>query len=286
MQFPVIDPIALRIGALELRWYGIMYLLAFSTAWALGRYRVRLSQSMPHPVYKPWTVAAFDDLLTLGMIGVILGGRLGFILFYDLANYLRDPLEILRIWNGGMSFHGGLLGVLAAMWFYARRNKRYFLEIMDFVAPFVAPGLFFGRIGNFINGELWGSVSSMPWAVVFPHAGPLARHPSQLYEALLEGLVLFIIVWVYSTKPRKIGSISGLFAICYGVARFLVEFVRVPDAHLGYVAFGWMTMGQVLSLPLILVGLWLFLRKEQVVTPIKLEQATAPMKKRKQKAKK
>ncbi len=267
MQFPIIDPIALSIGSLELRWYGIMYLLAFTTAWALGRYRVRLSQTKPHPTYKPWTAANFDDLLTLGMLGVILGGRFGFVLFYDLPNYLRDPFEIFRIWNGGMSFHGGLLGVLAAMWFYARRNQRHFLEVMDFVAPFVAPGLFFGRIGNFINGELWGNVSTVPWAVIFPHAGPLPRHPSQLYEAVLEGIVLFIVVWVFSSKPRKLGAVAGSFALCYGLARFLVEFVRTPDAHLGYLALGWMTMGQILSIPLIAIGLWLLARKEQVITP-------------------
>ncbi len=266
MQFPIIDPIALKVGALELRWYGIMYLLAFLIAWALGRYRVRLSQTHPHPIYKPWTSVQYDDLLTLGMLGVILGGRFGFVLFYDLPSYLNDPSEIFRIWNGGMSFHGGLLGVLVAMWYYARRNGRSFLEVMDFVAPFVAPGLFFGRIGNFINGELWGNVSSVPWAVVFPHAGHLPRHPSQLYEALLEGLLLFTVVWLYSAKPRKLGAVAGSFSICYGLARFLVEFVRTPDAHLGYMAFGWMTMGQILSIPLILIGLWLLVRQDPVKT--------------------
>ncbi len=278
MQFPMIDPVALRLGFLELRWYGLMYLLAFATAWGLGRYRVRLSQTKPHPIYKPWTASNFDDLLTIGMLGVIIGGRLGYVFFYDLANFLQDPLEIFRVWNGGMSFHGGLLGVLAAMWYYGRRNGRHFLEVMDFVAPFVAPGLFFGRIGNFINGELWGNVSSVPWAVVFPHAGPLPRHPSQLYEAILEGLLLFIIVWIYSAKPRKLGAIAGVFATWYGLSRFLVEFVRMPDSHLGYLAFGWMTMGQILSLPLIAVGAWLLLRKKP---PLPLTPTQKTKKKRK-----
>ncbi len=261
LQFPNIDPIALRIGVLELRWYGIMYLLAFLAAWVLGRYRVSLSNAKPHPYYRAWSAAEFDDLITMGMLGVILGGRLGFVLFYDLASYLRNPLEILSIWNGGMSFHGGLLGVLAAMFIYAKRNQRYFFEVVDFIAPLVAIGIFFGRMGNFINGELWGNVSDVPWAMVFPHAGPLPRHPSQLYEALLEGVILFTVVWVYSAKPRVIGRVSGLFALGYAAARFMVEFVRTPDAHLGYLAFNWLTMGQILSLPLIAIGLWLFFRK-------------------------
>ncbi len=260
LTFPSIDPIAIRIGMLELRWYGIMYLLAFATAWALGRYRVKLSNTHAHPNHKPWTTSGFDDLITMGMLGVILGGRLGFVLFYDLASYLNNPLEIISIWNGGMSFHGGLLGVLAAIFVYAKRNKRTFWEVTDFVAPLVAPGIFFGRIGNFINGELWGNVTNMPWGMVFPHAGPLPRHPSQLYEATLEGIILFTVVWIYSTKPRHMGRVSGLFALVYGMARFLVEFVRTPDAHLGYLAFNWLTMGQILSLPLMAIGLWLLWR--------------------------
>ncbi len=268
ISFPSIDPIALRLGPLELRWYGLMYILAFASAWILGRYRIS-KYANKNKIFKPWSNTNFDDLLTLGMLGVIIGGRLGFVLFYDLASYIRNPLEILSIWNGGMSFHGGLLGVLIAMWFYARRNGRHFLEITDFISPLIPLGLFFGRIGNFINGELWGNVSNVPWAMVFPYAGPLPRHPSQLYEALLEGLVLFIVIWAYAAKPRALGKISGIFAIGYGLARFMVEFVRTPDAHLGYVAFNWMTMGQILSLPLMLVGLWLFLRKIPITKPLK-----------------
>ncbi len=256
MVAPIVDPVAFSIGSLELRWYGIMYMLAFASAWLLGRYRASRSGSL-------WKAEQFDDALTYGMFGVLLGGRLGFVLFYDLPSYVADPTEILRIWHGGMSFHGGLLGVLAALWLYARNHGRSFWEVMDFVAPLVAPGLFFGRLGNFINGELWGKVTDSAFGVVFPHAGPLPRHPSQLYEAFFEGLVLFAVVWIFSMKKRHTGAVAGVFALGYGLARFGVEFVRVPDAHLGYLAFQWLTMGQILSLPLICIGLWLlFIRKK------------------------
>ncbi len=250
IQAPYIDPVALRIGSVELHWYGFMYMLAFMTGWLLGRYRVTRTNS-------GWTKEDIDDLLTLSMLGVIVGGRLGFVLFYDLPTYIADPMEIFRVWHGGMSFHGGLLGVLVAFWWYAHRTQRTFFQVSDFVAPLVAPGLFFGRIGNFINGELWGNVSAVPWAMVFPHAGSLPRHPSQLYEAILEGLVLFTMVWVFSAKKRRVGAVSGLFALGYGVFRFGVEFVRTPDAQLGYLAFGWMTMGQLLCIPLIVLGIYL-----------------------------
>ena len=250
MQATFIDPIALSIGPLQFRWYGIMYMLAFLLGWWLARRRAARPWST-------WTPAQVDDLLTLVMLGVILGGRLGYVLFYDLPAYVADPLEIFRVWNGGMSFHGGLLGVLAAFALYAWRNGRNFMDVSDFVAPLVTPGLLFGRLGNFINGELWGHVTNLPWGMVFPHAGPEPRHPSQLYEAGLEGVVLFWILWVYSARPRPRGAVSGVFALGYGVFRFLVEFVRVPDANLGYLAFGWLTMGQLLCVPLIAVGVWL-----------------------------
>ena len=253
MITPHIDPVAVSIGGLQLRWYGLMYLIGFAVGWALGRRRAARPGSS-------WRPADVDDLLTCVMLGIILGGRLGYVLFYDLPAYVHDPMEILRIWNGGMSFHGGLLGVIGAFWHFARSRKRPFLEVADFVAPLVPQGLFFGRLGNFINGELWGKVSDAPWAMVLPGGGPYPRHPSQLYEALLEGLALFIVVWIYSAKPRRPGAVSGLFATGYGLFRFMVEFVRVPDAQLGYLAFGWLTMGQALCLPLILVGLWLLLR--------------------------
>lgn len=258
------DPVALRLGPLELRWYGIMYMLAFVCAWLLARRRTA------RPGYGPcpgWDRRQLDDLLTWSMLGVIVGGRLGYVLFYDLPTYLADPLEIFRIWNGGMSFHGGLLGVLAAFWRYARESGRGFLQVSDFAAPLVPPGLFFGRLGNFINGELWGRASEMPWAVVFPGAGPEPRHPSQLYEAVLEGLVLFVILWMFSSRRRPEGAVSGLFALSYGVFRFCVEFVRMPDANLGYLAFGWLTMGQLLCVPLIVVGLWLLCRNGVAVPP-------------------
>ncbi|MBO4300423.1 MAG: prolipoprotein diacylglyceryl transferase [Desulfovibrio sp.] len=253
MQYPHIDPVALSIGSLQLRWYGLMYMAGFLLGWILGRWRAARPDS-------GWTPGEVDDLLTCVMIGIILGGRLGYVLFYDLPVYLADPMEIVRLWNGGMSFHGGLLGVLGAFWYYARTHGRSFLEVSDFIAPLIPQGLFFGRLGNFINAELWGKVSSLPWAMVFPGAGAAPRHPSQLYEALLEGVVLFFLVWIFSAKKRKPGAVSGMFAVGYAVFRFAVEFVRVPDAQLGYLAFGWLTMGQVLCVPLLLAGLWLLCR--------------------------
>ena len=260
MNLAQIDPVALSIGSLQLRWYGLMYLAGFGLGWMLGRWRASRPGS-------GWTGPDVDDLLTCVMIGIILGGRLGYVLFYDLPVYINDPMEIMRIWNGGMSFHGGLLGVLGAFWYFARTRGRTFLEVSDFIAPLIPQGLFFGRLGNFINGELWGKVSDAPWAIVFPGAGPLPRHPSQLYEAALEGLLLFIMVWVFSRKPRKVGAVSGLFAFGYGVFRFAVEFVRMPDVQLGYLAFGWLTMGQLLCVPLILAGAWLLCRKAPVLAP-------------------
>jgi phosphatidylglycerol:prolipoprotein diacylglycerol transferase len=199
-------------------------------------------------------------LLFYGAIGVIIGGRIGYALFYDLATNLENPLNILKLWQGGMSFHGGLIGVLVAFWYFAKKTNRHFFAVSDFIAPFVPIGLLFGRIGNFINGELWGKVSDVSWAMVFPTGGPLPRHPSQLYEAALEGLVLFIILWLYSAKPKPLGAVSGLFLLGYGSFRFLVEFVRVPDAQYGYLAFNWLTMGQVLTLPMCLLGVFFIWR--------------------------
>ena len=249
LTYPSIDPVAIHLGPLQVHWYGIMYLIGFSTAWWLGRYRAR-----QHP---DWDAEQVGDLIFYGALGVILGGRLGYILFYDLAAYVESPLNIFKVWQGGMSFHGGLLGVVIAMWLYGRRLEKSFFQVTDFVAPLVPIGLGAGRIGNFINGELWGRVSDVPWAMVFtdPRAGGLPRHPSQLYEALLEGLLLFIIIWLYSRKARPLMAVSGLFLACYGTLRFLVEFTRMPDAQLGLIAFDWMSMGQLLSLPMILLGL-------------------------------
>lgn len=245
---PDFDPIALSLGPLQIRWYGLMYLLGFITGWALGRYRAKQANS-------GWTATQVDDLVFYSALGVIIGGRIGYVLFYSSAHWLSDPLLLLRVWEGGMSFHGGFIGVLLAMLLFARKYQKPFWEAVDFVAPLIAPGLFFGRIGNFINGELWGRVTDVPWGMVFQQTGDqLPRHPSQLYQAALEGVALFLIVWLFSAKPRPTMAVSGIFALSYGLFRFLVEFVRQPDVQLGYLAFGWVTMGQILSLPLIAVG--------------------------------
>ncbi|MDR0239626.1 MAG: prolipoprotein diacylglyceryl transferase [Deltaproteobacteria bacterium] len=259
ISYPTIDPIAFSLGPLHLRWYGFMYLLGFLSAWLLARGRIRRGRR-PLPGVRPWTTAEFDDLATWVFLGVIAGARVGYVLFYDLFMFFEDPLELFRIWHGGMSFHGGFLGVLLAFWYFARRSGRSFLEISDFIAPLIPPGLFFGRIGNFINAEHWGTPSNLPWAMIFPGAGPLPRHPSQLYEAALEGFVLFVILWAASSRTRRKGLVSGLFALLYGIFRCVMELVREPDAHIGYLAFGWLTLGQLLTVPLVLVGVWLIAR--------------------------
>ncbi len=250
LPYPHIDPVALSIGPLRLHWYGLMYIAAFLMGWLLGRYRASRPGS-------GWTTEQVDDLATWVMLGIILGARLGYIAFYDLDAYLADPAEIFRVWNGGMSFHGGLIGVLLVALGWKIRHKKRFLDVTDFLAPLVPLGLFFGRIGNFINGELWGKESAVPWAMIFPNAGPAPRHPTQLYEAGLEGLLLFAVLWMFSRKPRPLGAVSGLFAVAYALARIGVEFFRVPDIQYGYLYLGWVTMGQILSLPLLGLGLLL-----------------------------
>lgn len=257
---PDLDPVIFSLGPLQLRWYGFMYMLAFIAAWIPARRRARLGRGDPRKPGYGWSATEVDDLIAWACLGVILGGRLGYAAFYNLPACLADPLEVFRIWNGGMSFHGGLLGVLAAFWHFARKSGRGFVDVSDFVAPLVPAGLLFGRIGNFINGELWGKPSNLPWAVLFPHSGSVPRHPSQLYEAVLEGILLGAILWAVSSKKRAAGMISGIFALLYGMFRFAVEFVREPDAHLGYLAFGWLTMGQILCIPLMLAGAWLIAR--------------------------
>lgn len=255
LTYPKIDPVALSIpipfaeGTLDIHWYGLMYLLAFGLCWWLGRLHARRSHT-------PLREQEISDLLLYVALGVVLGGRIGYILFYAFPAFVNDPLMLIRVWEGGMSFHGGLLGVLIAMGLYAWRTGREFFEVSDFVAALVPVGLFFGRIGNFIGGELWGrpADASLPWAMVFPHVDQQPRHPSQLYEAGLEGALLFALVFGFASRPRPMMAVSGLFALGYGVFRFAVEFFREPDAHLGYLAFGWLTMGQLLSAPLILVG--------------------------------
>lgn len=278
-----IDPIALALGPVRIHWYGVMYALGFALAWWLGLRRVRAGR-LPGVGEQ-----AFGDLLFYGMLGVVLGGRLGWVLFYGFEQVLADPLTLVRIWEGGMSFHGGLLGVLLACILWARRHRLAFFDVVDFIAPLVPAGLGLGRLGNFIGGELYGKFTHAGWGVLFPGAPELqgygdaqlralhasgaldgfARHPSQLYQAVLEGVVLFAAVWLYSRRPRPRYAVSGVFALVYGLGRLLVEFVRVPDAHLGYLAFGWLTMGQLLSLPLIALGLLLLAmsRRAPVLAP-------------------
>jgi len=244
---PQFDPVALSLGPIAIRWYGLMYLVAFGLFFFLGRYRAKRD---------PWrgvSYALIDDLLFFGVLGVVLGGRLGYVLFYKPGYYAAHPLEIFAVWQGGMAFHGGLLGVLAAMWWIARKHGIQWLALTDFIAPLVPCGLAAGRMGNFINGELWGRASDVPWAMIFSHGGPVPRHPSQLYQFALEGLLLFAILWLYSARQRPAGAVSGAFLLGYGVFRFAAEYFREPDNFLGLLAFD-LSMGQWLSLPMIAVG--------------------------------
>jgi len=253
--YPDIDPIAFGFGPLQVRWYGLMYLGGFLLGWLGMRVRARGPNS-------PISPALIDDLVFYVALGVIVGGRVGYMLFYSFGSLLENPLNLFKVWEGGMSFHGGLLGVLIAMGLFARRVQQPFFAVTDFIATWVAPGLGLGRVGNFINGELWGAETSPDafWAVI---VDGVPRHASQLYEAALEGLLMFLILWTFSFRPRPIRAVSGLFLICYGIFRVSIEFVRLPDTHLneateGYLAFGWLTMGQVLSAPMILAGVVLF----------------------------
>ncbi|MEO8343498.1 MAG: prolipoprotein diacylglyceryl transferase [Gallionella sp.] len=292
---PQFDPVALQLGPLAIHWYGLMYLAGFMTFLWLGRKRIAMlnkaqnsrreglyprrktrkaqaerrqareerrkakdakNQGVPARPIIPFTAKLLDNLLFYGVMGVILGGRLGYVLFYKAGYYSAHPLEIFAVWQGGMSFHGGFIGVLVAMAWFAHKHHLHWLQLTDFIAPLVPPGLAFGRLGNFINGELWGRPSDVPWAMIFPNVDKLPRHPSQLYEFALEGVLLFTLLWLYALKPRPIGAVSGLFLIGYGSFRFLVEFTREPDDFLGLLSLG-MSMGQWLSLPMVIAGVLL-----------------------------
>ncbi|MDR5731293.1 prolipoprotein diacylglyceryl transferase [Caballeronia sp. LZ025] len=289
---PNFDPVAIHLGPLAVRWYGLMYLVAFISAIVIGRLRLKL----PFVANQGWTAKDIDDMLFYGVLGTILGGRLGYVVFYKASYYLSHPLDIFKVWEGGMSFHGGFLGVTLAMVLFAHQRKRTWLQVTDFVAPMVPLGLAAGRLGNFINGELWGRVTdpAAPWAMLFQHSSNddavwlaknpqldaqwhlsevfqryqmLPRHPSQLYEIALEGIVLFIVIWTFSRKPRPMGAVSALFLIGYGLARFTVEFAREPDDYLGLLALN-LSMGQWLSLPMVIVGIvlmvWAYKRHRRV----------------------
>ncbi|MBK5940794.1 prolipoprotein diacylglyceryl transferase [Halochromatium roseum] len=261
LTYPNIDPVAFALGPIKVHWYGLMYLIGFASAWLLGRWRA----SRPGSV---WSAEMVDDVIFYCVIGVIAGGRLGYMLFYGFDQILANPLNLLKVWEGGMSFHGGLIGVMVAIWLFARKQGMRFFAVGDFIAPLVPIGLLTGRIGNFINGELWGHTTNLPWGMRLPcerfpevcvglpldAQWSLPMHASQLYQAGLEGLVLFILLWWFSSRPRPVMAVSGLFLLLYGLFRFSVEFVRLPDAHIGYLAFDWFTMGQLLTLPMLLAG--------------------------------
>lgn len=285
-QHPVIDfdPVFLSIGPLDIHWYGITYLIGFGFYFLLGKYRLKKYPSS-------WNDVQLSDFLFYGALGVIIGGRLGWVLFYNDASIISNPLLPFKIWEGGMSFHGGLAGVLLAMWYFKNKSKKSFFEISDFIAPLVPTGILAVRIGNFLNGELWGRLTDKPWGMIFPDSLPyqlqpqtmeasawqklyqsgeldvFARHPSTLYEAFGEGLLTFIIVWIVAHFAKKRGTVSATFLLCYGTARFIVEFFREPDANRGFIAFDWMTMGHLLTLPILVFGLWiLFSNRKSSIT--------------------
>ena len=248
--FPQFNPVVISLGPLSIHWYGVMYIIAFGGAWVLASYRRNMKPNQ-------WSTDQISDLVFYGAIGAVVGGRLGSVFFYNFDRFLVDPLWVFRVWEGGMSFHGGLLGVGVAFYFYSKSLRKGFWETIDFIVPFVPFGLGAGRIGNFIGGELWGRPTDVPWGMVFPHVDQLPRHPSQLYEVALEGVALFILLWWFSSKPRPRLAVSGVFALGYGSFRFFIEFFREPDQQIGFIAFEWLTMGQLLSVPMAAGGILL-----------------------------
>jgi phosphatidylglycerol:prolipoprotein diacylglycerol transferase len=252
IPYPDIDPVIFRIGPLALRWYGLAYAAGFAAAYLLAVRRIK--RLLPD-----WTEQDVSRLVLHLVVGVIVGARLGYAVFYDPAWFASHPWAVFAVWKGGMSFHGGLIGVILGMLVFSRRAGKSLLRTTDLVAPLAPVGLFFGRMANFVNAELWGRPTDLPWGMAFPGAGPVPRHPSQLYEALLEGAVLFAVLWIYSSRLRAPGKVSGLFLVLYAVFRFAVEFTRQPDPQLGFIAFGWLTMGQLLCAPMVLLGGYLLM---------------------------
>lgn len=262
INYPQINPVAFNLGPLQIHWYGLTYLFGFFLAWILALYRIKHFKLN-------WTKEELSDLIFYSALGVILGGRLGFMLFYNMQEFMTDPLSLFKVWQGGMSFHGGLLGVITAIIVFSLIKKKKILQVMDFVAPLVPLGLAAGRIGNFINGELWGRPTSLAWGIIFPRSDMQPRHPSQLYEFFLEGILLFILVWWYASKPRPTGRITALFLIGYAFSRIICEFFREPDLQIGFIAFNWLTMGQILSIPMLIIGLilWWIKKNEKLPQP-------------------
>lgn len=263
LTYPHLNPIAISLGPLHVYWYGLMYLVGFVSAWLLARWRVKHYQLN-------WTKEQISDLIFYAALGAIIGGRLGYMLFYNTGQLMRAPWTLFKLWEGGMSFHGGLLGVILSLLYFTHQVKKPFWQVADFIAPLVPLGLAAGRIGNFINGELWGRTTDAPWGMIFPNADMNPRHPSQLYEFGLEGIGLFILIWWYAAKPRPTGCVSAVFLMGYAVSRLIIECFREPDIQLGFIAFDWLTMGQLLSIPMLIAGiflLWWSKRNENIPKP-------------------
>lgn len=259
LSYPHFNPIAFSLGPLHVHWYGLMYLLGFFLAWCLAHWRVKY-------YHLDWNATQISDMIFFAAVGVIVGGRLGYMVFYNTEHFMTQPWILFKLWEGGMSFHGGLIGVIVSLWIFGKRIHKPFWEVADFMAPLVPLALGAGRLGNFINGELWGRASNVPWAMVFPSADGQQRHPSQLYELGLEGIILFTVVFYYARKPRPQGCVSGVFLMGYAICRLFVECFREPDPQLGYLVLNSLTMGQLLSLPMLLAGflLWWFKRHEHI----------------------